>query len=25
MVRFQWWALVKKWSNLDEQYIYEDC
>jgi hypothetical protein len=25
MVRFQWWVLVKKWLNLDEWYLYEDC
>ncbi len=25
MVRVQWWVLVKKKSNLDEQHLYEDC
>jgi len=25
MVRIQWWVLVKKGSNLDEQHLYEDC
>jgi hypothetical protein len=24
MVRFLWWVLVKKGSNLDEQHLYED-
>jgi len=25
MVRVQWWVLVKKGSNLDEQHLYENC
>jgi hypothetical protein len=25
MVRFQWWVIVKKWSNLGEWYLYENC
>ncbi len=25
MVKVQWWVLVKKGSNLDEQHLLEDC
>jgi hypothetical protein len=25
MVKVQWWVLVTKRSNLDEQHLYEDC
>jgi hypothetical protein len=25
VVRVQWWVLVKKRSNIDEQHLYEDC
>ncbi len=25
MVRVEWWVLMKKGSNLDEQCLYEDC
>jgi hypothetical protein len=25
MVKVQWWVLMKKGSNLDEQHLYEDC
>ncbi len=25
MVKVQWWVFVKKGSNLDERYLYEDC
>jgi hypothetical protein len=25
MARVQWWVLMKKGSNLDEQRLYEDC
>ncbi len=25
MVRVQWWVLVKKCANMDEQHLYEDC
>jgi hypothetical protein len=25
MVMVQWWALVKKRSNLDERHLYGDC
>jgi hypothetical protein len=25
MVKVQWWVLVKKGSNLDEQHLYENC
>jgi hypothetical protein len=24
MVKVQWWVLVKKGKNLDEQHLYED-
>jgi hypothetical protein len=24
MVKVQWWVLVKKGINLDEQHLYED-
>jgi hypothetical protein len=25
MVRVQWWVPVKKWSNLDQWHLYENC
>ncbi len=25
MVKVQWWVLVKKGSNLNDQHLYEDC
>jgi len=25
MVRVQWWVLMKKGSNLDEQHLYKNC
>jgi hypothetical protein len=25
MVKVQWWVLINKRSNLNEQHLYEDC
>jgi hypothetical protein len=25
MLRVQCWVPMKKWSNLDECHLYEDC